>query len=138
VIDFDAVKLRSDFNLFEVIFDTSFERKIAEEIIELIAETGEPLTIHDMRRYIEDNDYSERTVYYVLERLKKLGLIELRVGKYRLSNRFSKALRKIADKWDEFLEEGIIERYEIRPYTLFEKWQLERDREGCNLLRRRQ
>ena len=93
-------------DLMTRIFPKGYKRqRVAEKILRIIRRDGE-LKAEKWKEYLEELGVSSKEFYYVIRRLKALGLIRKEgghhTGSWRLSRQFSTALRDMADFWERW------------------------------------
>ncbi|MGM0687155.1 MAG: hypothetical protein ACQET3_09325 [Promethearchaeati archaeon] len=85
-------------HLLRYLFFTEMQVDQAAKILNTIIQSDGVVPDSEWRDFV----LSSRGLYVkVMRKLRDLGLVEKELGKYRLSSTFSRALRNIANYWDE-------------------------------------
>jgi len=93
-------------DLLDVVFEKEIQVEIAKTIINHIKKYHR-LSYSETKDLINENGFARSTFYYVLQKMKRLGMVvKLHgTGQYILSKRFGNALNRMYKAWKKLLEE---------------------------------
>ncbi|MHA2208464.1 MAG: hypothetical protein ACXABV_04790 [Candidatus Thorarchaeota archaeon] len=87
-------------HLLRYVFTTEMQVEQAAKILNEIVQSDGVVTDSDWRRFV----LSSRGLYVkVMRKLRDTGLVEKRMGEFRLANDFSSSLGKMADYWTQIV-----------------------------------